>query len=143
MKSGLLANSAIKFSTVLKRFIFTGLSILLISCQSNDFKIEGFDELAWKENKMIDSSKCISYREQNFKLLLNNKDLFIKMNDKELMDFLGEPDNESLNGHLKKSKMYCVKGCNECEKVSYKKYLSFDFETFKRLKSVRIMVVPN
>jgi hypothetical protein len=141
MKSGLLANSAIKFSTVLKRFIFTGLSILLFSCQSNDFKIDGFDELAWKENKMIDSSKCLSYREQNFKLLLNNKDLFIKMNDKELMDFLGEPDKESLSGHLKKSKMYCIKGCNECKKESYKKYLAFDFETFKRLKSVRIMVV--
>jgi hypothetical protein len=143
MKLGLWVTNSIKFSTVYKTIALTSVLACLLSCNSNSIKIDNFDAQAWKDNTFIDKNQCISYRKQNFKLLIDNQDLFLGKSDPELSSFLGTPDKESISGHLKKSKMYCIDGCQDCETKAHKRYLVFDFETFKRIKSVRIVVEFN
>lgn len=144
MKLGLMFKSIMKFSTLFKSLGLCITLAIIFSCNSSEpIQINGFDSKAWKSKKMIDSNNCLSYRKEKFNLLYKNQTVFLGKTDQELIDFLGNPDSENLNGRLKKSKMYCIDGCNPCDKKEYTRFLVFDFETFKRLKSMRIVVEFN
>jgi hypothetical protein len=131
---------SIKFSTLCKSFYFLAAIILLSSCGKKKIEIDGFDPIAWQQNRMVDAENCITYREKNYRKLLDDQKFWVGKEDGELREFLGTEDKLIPGNRLKDSKAYCIKGCEMCDSSEFTKYLVFDFETFKRIKTIRIAI---
>jgi len=122
----------IKFSTVLS-FSILLLSIFLSSCgKKKQIKV---DHEKWRE----DILKCGTYRKDNYKSIIKSSKDYIGIHEEDLTVQLGTPEKEGLEKRMKKSIRYQVSGY-ECDSFALvKKYLVFEFETLRRVRSIYIV----
>ena len=123
---------SIKFSTVSTLSLII-LSIFFLSCgKTQNINV---DHKKW----ISDPSNCGTYRKDVYKSIIKNRDLYIGILEEDVVNQLGNPDVKDLEKRMKKSVHYQISGY-DCDSFStVKKYLVFEFETFRRVKSIYLI----
>jgi len=127
-----------KFSTFLKISLISFCLSFIFSCQSDKIPEVGIDWAEWQ----ISKDSCTDYRLENYKKIVNQKDLFTGIKEKEIQSILGKPDQSNLHKRMRKTIYYQLSGISCDSKARFNKYLAFDFESLRRLNAIRIEVSP-
>jgi len=127
-----------KFSTFLKINAFSFCLFFIFSCQSDKIPDVGIDWSQWQ----ISKDSCTSYRLENYKKIVDKKALFTGIKEKEIQQVLGLPDQSNLHKRMSKTIYYQISGESCDPSATFNKYLAFDFESLRRLTTVRIEVSP-
>lgn len=127
-----------KFSTFLKISSFFFCLSFIFSCQSDKTPDVGINWVKWQ----ISKDSCTTYRLENYKKIVAKKELFTGIKEKEIQEVLGLPDQSNLHKRMRKTIYYQISGESCDSTASFNKYLAFDFESLRRLSTVRIEVKP-
>ena len=123
----------IKFSTISTlAIIFT--SLFLSACGKSK-KID-VDHKMWRE----DLVNCGNYRKSTYKRIIKNSNEYIGILEEDITNQLGSPDKEALEKRMKKSIRYQVTGYDCNSSSSVKKFLVFELETLRRVRSIYVTV---
>lgn len=125
--------NTIKFSTIpLLTILFA--TLLLSSC-GEDKSID-VDHKMWRE----DVVNCGKYRKSTYKSIIKNSEHYIGILEEDITKQLGSPDKEALEKRMKKSIRYQVSGY-DCDSLSsVKKFLVFELETLRRVRSIYVII---
>lgn len=98
-----------------------------------DFSLE-----KWDKNEIIDSENCLGYRKSIYKSIIDQQEKLIGMGEVEVTSLFGNPEQVHISKRMRKSVFYCINGCSDCSTPEdQKKYLVVDFETLRRVKTIR------
>lgn len=123
--------SSIKFSTI-NFLAVLGFTLGLFSCQ--DSKKIKVDHTKWQQ----DLINCGNYRKTVYKSIIKDNQEYIGLNEEEVTAQLGLPEKEALEKRMKKSIRYQVSGYACDSLATVKKYLVFELESLRRVRSIYV-----
>ena len=113
--------------------------ILIFSCNTQTPRIEGLDYSKW----INDRYGCSGEREKLVDLINDNKELFLRFNQNQMIDIFGRPENQTLYSRGQTIFYYFIKYNPECggddirsEEAQIK--LEIIFDALNRSKNIYI-----
>ena len=89
------------------------LLLLLFGCGKSLPDLQGFDRVAW----MRDFNACTGYRTSIDSLITVQKDKLLALNEMQVIEVLGKPDQRELYKRNQKFYYYFLEASPECKKI--------------------------
>ena len=113
--------------------VFCLLTGLCGAC-TQDISIPDFATQKWEE----DRQGCKGYREKAANVLINQRNLLIGANEKEIKNLLGKPDRQELQTRGQHYFVYEIKGGSGCPQPEGTRLLRIRFDALNRVSELAV-----